>query len=122
MTWQFIPKRALWYGGYWEQLVGLTKQALEKTLGRSFVTLPILETIVVEVEATLNDRPLMYVSANVTDVEPLTPAHLLYGRRMTSLPYSNIEDPEDPNYVVSDVQIRKRLTNHVRLLQHFQNR
>ena len=34
-------------GGFWE--------ALKKTLGRSFVTLPIFETIVVEVEATLND-------------------------------------------------------------------
>ena len=29
MTWQFIPKRAPWYGGYWERLVGLTKQALK---------------------------------------------------------------------------------------------
>ena len=87
--------------------VGLTKQALKKTLGRSFVTLPVLETTVVEVEATLNDRPLTYVSANVTDVEPLTPAHLLNGRQMTSLPHSNIEDPENTDYVVSDAQIRK---------------
>ena len=99
VTWHFIPKRVPWYGGYWERLVGLTKQALKKTLGRSFVTLLILETIVVEVEATLNDRPLTYVSADVTDIEPLTPAHLLYGRRMTTLPHSNVEDPEDPDYV-----------------------
>jgi len=62
VTWQFIPKRAPWYGGFWERLVGITKQALKKTLDRSFVTLPILETIVVEVEATLNDRLLTYVS------------------------------------------------------------
>ena len=122
VTWQFIPKRAPWYGGYWERLVGLTKQALKKTLGRSFVTLPILETIVVEVEATLNDRPLTYVSADVADVEPLTPAHLLYGRRMTSLPHSDFEDLEDPDYGASDAQMRKRLTNHARLLLHFQNR
>lgn len=72
-----------------------------------------------EVEATLNDHPLTYVPADVTDVEPLTPTHLLYGRRMTSLPHSNIEDPEDPDYIVSDAQMRKRLTNHARLLQHF---
>ena len=109
MTWQFIPKRAPWYGGYWERLVRLTKQALKKTLGRSFVTLPILKTIVVEVEATLNDRPLTYVSADVTNIEPLTPAHLLYGRQMTTLPHSNVENPEDPDYIVSDAQMRKRL-------------
>ena len=41
---------------------------------------------------------------------------------MTSLPHSHVEDPEDPDYVVSDTQMRKRLTNHGRLLQHFQTR
>ena len=64
--------------------------------------MPILETIVVEVEATLNDRPLTYVSSDVGDIKPLTPARLLYGRRMTSLPYSYDEDPEDPDYNVSE--------------------
>jgi len=122
ITWQFIPKRAPWHGGFWERLVGITKQALKKTLGRSFVTLQILETIVVEVEATLNDRPLTYVSSDVADVEPLTPAHLLYGKRMTTLPHSYDEDPDDPDYVVSESRMRKQLTNHARLLQHFQTR
>jgi len=43
-------------------MVGLTKQAIKKTLGRAFVTLQQLETIVIEIEAMLNDRPLTYVS------------------------------------------------------------
>jgi len=30
---RFILKRALWYGGWWERLIGLTKAALKKTLG-----------------------------------------------------------------------------------------
>jgi len=46
------------YGGLWEKLIGITKQALKKTLGRSFFTLPMLVTIVIEVEGTLNDRLL----------------------------------------------------------------
>lgn len=37
-TWKFIPKRAPWYGGWWERLIGLTKPALKKTLGRTYVT------------------------------------------------------------------------------------
>ena len=41
---------------------------------------------------------------------------------MTSLPHSYDEDPEDPNYNVSNARMRKRLTNHTRLLQHFQTR
>ncbi|XP_053407994.1 uncharacterized protein LOC128559685 [Mercenaria mercenaria] len=36
--WRFIPKRAPWFGGWWEQLIGLTKTTIKKVLGRSFVT------------------------------------------------------------------------------------
>ena len=43
-----------------------------------------LLTAVVEVESVLNLRPLSYVSANDRG-EPLTPSHLLYGRRILSL-------------------------------------
>ena len=34
-----------------------------------------LETVVVEIEAMLNDRPLSYVSPDLSDPEPLTPSH-----------------------------------------------
>ena len=79
-SWQFIPKRAPWYGGFWERLIGLTKMTLRKVLGRTFVSLTSLQTIVTKIEAILNDRPLTYISSDVNDAEPLTPAHLLYGR------------------------------------------
>ena len=39
VTWHFIPKRAPWYGGFLERMIGPTKQAIKKTLGRTFVTL-----------------------------------------------------------------------------------
>jgi len=35
ITWRFITKKAPWFGGYWETLIGLTKMAIKKTLGRS---------------------------------------------------------------------------------------
>ena len=98
--WRFIPKRAPWYGGFWERLIGLTKMSLKKVLGRAYVSLIMLQTLVVEVEATLNDRPLTHVSCDITDAEPITPAHLLYGRRITSLPFRQVEDDEvvDPTF------------------------
>ncbi|XP_061168132.1 uncharacterized protein LOC133177057 [Saccostrea echinata] len=85
--WKFIPKRAPWYGGFWERLIGLTKNCLKKVLGRSFVNLDALNTIIVEIECILNDRPLTYASADPLDEDPLTPSHLLYGRKIRSLPY-----------------------------------
>ena len=87
VTWKFIPKRALWYGGYWERLIGLTKAALKKVLGRAHISLPMLQTLIVEVEATLNDRPLTYVSEDPRDPEPLTLSYLLYGKRILTLPH-----------------------------------
>ena len=35
VQWKFIPKRAPWYGGFWERLIGLTKMALKKVLGKA---------------------------------------------------------------------------------------
>ena len=29
VEWQFIPKRAPWYGGFWERLIGLTKRTIK---------------------------------------------------------------------------------------------
>lgn len=100
VTWRFIPKRAPWFGGFWERLIGLTKASIKKVLGRSYVSLLDLQTIVVEVEAILNDRPLTYVSSDLCDPEPLTPAHLLYGRRIVSLPHPLVDEDSirDPDY------------------------
>jgi len=37
VTWEFIAKRAPWYGGFWERMIGFTKQAVKKTLGRAHI-------------------------------------------------------------------------------------
>ena len=53
--------------------------ALKKVLGKSRVTLTVLETLVVEVEAIIDDRALTHISPDIDDPEPLNPAHLLHG-------------------------------------------
>ena len=70
----------IWYGGFWERLIEPTKTILEKVLGRSFIALINLQTIVVEIEAILNDCPLTYTLTDLNDPESLCPSHLLYGR------------------------------------------
>ena len=108
VTWHFIPKRTPWYGGFWECIIGLIKQAVKKTLGRTFVTLKLLETVITEIEAMLNDRPLTYISSEVNDLEQLTLSHLLYGRRIRPIPcpLDSPVDLEDPDFVVNDITIR----------------
>ena len=65
-----------------------------------------LQTLIVEVEAILNDRPLTHVSSDIEDAEPLTPAHLLHDHRITSLPHTVVDEQDlsDPTYgCVTDV-------------------
>jgi hypothetical protein len=56
-------------------------QCLQKVLGRSQVTDEELATTLVNIEATLNSRP---ITQDIEDV--LTPAHFLCGERLTALP------------------------------------
>ena len=51
-----------------------------KVLGWTRATMESLQTIVVEIKAVLNNRPLTYVSSDVTDADPITLSHLLHGR------------------------------------------
>ena len=98
---------------------------LRKVLGRTFVSLTSLQTIVTEIEAILNDRPLTYISPDVNDAEPLTPAHLLYGRRIVPLPYLATDGSEndDPDYgETTGASLRTRVAQHAQVLQHFQHR
>jgi len=94
--------------------------AIKKTLGRAHIDLVALQTVVSEVEAMLYDCPLTYISDDVTDQEPLTPSHLLHGRRLTRLPHKHatIEDIRDPSYNELD-QLRKNAKKLSVLFEHF---
>lgn len=65
-----IPKRAPWYGGFWERLVGLSKNALKKILGRNKPIIGEFRALVAKVEAVLTDRPFDAPPSDFHDKKP----------------------------------------------------
>ena len=88
VDWQFIVEPAPWWGSFWERLVRSVKQWLRKSVGRSLLKFEELRTLVVEIEATLNNRPLTYIYDDEEGLSyPLTPADLIYGRQIATMPH-----------------------------------
>ena len=76
-------------GGVWERLVQSVKRCLRKVVGRATLTLDELTTVIIEIETTLNNRPLTYIHDDNEGVShALTPASLIYGRRIATTPSS----------------------------------
>ena len=107
ITWKFITERAPWWGGFHERLIGLMKRCLKKNLGKACLNMIELNTILTEVEAVLNRRPLTYPYTDINDVSPLTPSHFLCGFRLVTLPDTNAKENEaDPDYIPSEMSTK----------------
>ena len=91
--WDFIPPRSPWFGGWWERLVGSMKLALKKTVGLRSLTAVELLTVLQEVEACINSRPLTFLSDDSDGIEPLTPAHFILGHNQGFFPRATDTQP-----------------------------
>ncbi|KAL3985807.1 hypothetical protein ACH3XW_40165 [Acanthocheilonema viteae] len=61
IVWKNAILKAPWGGGLYERLIGLTKRALKQAIGRKFLKEKEFITLIVQIEALLNTRPLTYV-------------------------------------------------------------
>ena len=75
-------------------------------------------TLVVEVEGTLNDLPLTYLSVEEVD-KALTPSHLICGRRPEQLPDLKVSDS---NEELNPDVLNKRQKYLSSLLRHWWDR
>lgn len=118
ITWWFNLKRAPWQGGIFERMVGTVKRCLRKVLGNARLSFDELSTVMTEIECTVNARPLTYQYNDLE--EPLTPSHLIFGRRFS--PLSENIDPHVDIDEGSKDKLSKRFLYLTRKIQHFWNR
>ena len=85
VKWSFNLEKAPWWGGFFGRMVRCVKRSLKKTLGTTRLSYEELLTVLIDIESVLNSRPLTYLSTEDLK-EPLTPSHLLHGRRVRTCP------------------------------------
>ncbi|XP_033222745.1 uncharacterized protein LOC117176601 [Belonocnema kinseyi] len=84
--WRFNPPAALHFGGLWEAAVKSTKFHLHRVIGDSTLTFEEMTTLLTQIEACLNSRPLIAQSDDPTYISALTPGHFLIGGPLHAVP------------------------------------
>ncbi|XP_036322092.1 uncharacterized protein LOC118736094 [Rhagoletis pomonella] len=90
MEFAFIPPRAPHFGGLWEAAVKSAKHLLTRVVGDTTLTFEELATVLVDVEAIMNSRPLVGATDDPNDAEAITPAHLLIGDSLMAVPEAHV--------------------------------
>ena len=91
------------------------KKPLRKVLGKAHLTYLEMQTLLTDIEAQLNSRPLTSVSADKDDLSPITPGHLMIGRSLQVLPDASLATH-------TSVSVSKRWAYHQHLSRVFWNR
>eukprot|EP00795_Rhopilema_esculentum_P000506 gene506-10185_t len=99
IKWQFNLSKAPWWGGQYERIIGLTKQVMYRILGKAKLSYDELQEMMLDVEITLNNRPLSYIEDDV-QMPLLTPNMMLLSHQNALL--------ESEVCRVQDRDLRKR--------------
>ncbi|XP_035220692.1 uncharacterized protein LOC118193680 [Stegodyphus dumicola] len=86
IQWKFIPPASPHFGGLWEANIKSVKRILLRVAKSAIMNFEELTTLVTQIEAVLNSRPLSPLFSDPSDLQPLTPGHFLTGSAMLSFP------------------------------------
>ncbi|XP_058817515.1 uncharacterized protein LOC131680822 [Topomyia yanbarensis] len=86
ITWHMNPPKAPHFGGLWEAAVKVAKKHLHRQLGNSRLCFEDMCTVLSQIEASMNSRPLVPLTEDPNDLNALTPAHFLIGATMYAIP------------------------------------
>lgn len=110
IKWIFNPPASPHFGGLWESAVKSMKHHLRRSVGAALLTYPEFTTLITQVEACLNSRPLTAMSEDPVDLEALTPSHFLIGAAISPLPEQDLT--QEPATFRHRWQLRQSVLQH----------
>jgi len=79
VQWHFIPPAAPHFVGLWEAGVKSLKFHLRRVIGSRTLSKAEFATLLCQIEACLNSRPIVPLTDDPADLSALTPGHFLIG-------------------------------------------
>ncbi|UYV60400.1 hypothetical protein LAZ67_1001040 [Cordylochernes scorpioides] len=92
IRWHFIPPSAPHFGGLWEAGIKSVKSHLIKVTKSAILNFEEFYTLLTQIEAILNSRPLLPLDSNFDSYEALTPSHFLIGSPILAIPDEVVDD------------------------------
>lgn len=89
-NWHFNPPATPHFGGLWEASVKSVKYHLKRLCGDNQFTFEEMSTILYQIQACLNSRPLCAMNEDLYDNEYLTPGHFVIGEAPITVPQPNL--------------------------------
>ena len=77
LEWSFIPPYSPHRGGVWERVIGIFKRHMKTLSMGDPLHVDVFNTAIIEIKSIVNRRPLTAISADSSDCEAITPAHIL---------------------------------------------
>ena len=92
IKWMFNPPTGSHHGGVWERCIRTTRKVIKAVMKEQVLDDEGINTLMCEVEAIVNGRPITKLSDDPRDMEPLTPNHLLMLRAGPSVPPASLSN------------------------------
>ncbi|XP_029162025.1 uncharacterized protein LOC114933556 [Nylanderia fulva] len=110
IQWRFNPPAAPNFGGIWEAAVKSMKHHLRRVIGDATLTYEEMATLLSQVEACLNSRPLQPLTDDPEDFSALTPGHFLIGSALSVVPEPSLT--EESSSRLSWWQLLQQMKDH----------
>lgn len=108
--WHFSPPLSPHFNGLVESGVRSVKHHIKRVVGESTLTFEEFYTVLTQIEACLNSRPLYQLTSDPKDLSALTPGHFLIGEAINTVPNPNLLEVRENH--LTRWQVVQRMYQH----------